>query len=409
MINQIALEVNGNTYTNLKSYSITKQIEALSGSFVIESSVTDQLGNFPFKIQEPIKVTIDGEAIITGYIDKQEIDYSPTSHNIRIVGRDKTADLIDSTLDAKQFNPPISLQELIKKVCQLVGYEIVSINKLIGLKPNANQISVINNYGSVALFTTSDKIQLQNSESGFNLIRKFAEKRHVIVNSDGEGNIVLAKIGEEKAKTILQNIKQSDLSITSSGNNIKNARVSYDWEGRFNKYTVKSMILNGSQNIATPNTANQDIFVQATSSPQVGIAYDDEVRNTRKLTLIGSTAMTSSDCQDRAKWEANLRIMKSLTYSCEVTGFRQNLNEIQSSGFASNPLWKPNQLVYVVDEYAGIDDEMLIKSVNYTQDLNGGSVTKLELVNKLAFSLSLFEPALRIKKGAKSAGAMLFQ
>ncbi len=132
-------------------------------------------------------------------------------------------------------------------------------------------------------------------------------------------------------------------------------------------------------------------------TPQIGSAFDPDIRSSRRFTSIGSKAMTAADCKKRAEWEANIRKTKSFSYSCEVVGFRQNLNEIGSLGFAANPLWKPNQLVYVVDENGGIDDELLIKSVNYTQDLNGGSVTKLELVDRLAYTRSIFEPLLRRK------------
>ena len=148
---------------------------------------------------------------------------------------------------------------------------------------------------------------------------------------------------------------------------------------------------------------------QLSVTPQVGNAIDpDVIRTTRKYTSIGSSAMSSSDCVNRAIWEANIRKTRGFSYSCEVTGFRQNLNDIGSLGYAGNPLWKPNQLVYVFDEFAGIDDELLIKSVNYTQDFNGGSVTKLELVDKLAYSLSIFEPTLRRKHNNAPASTIGF-
>lgn len=392
MVNIVTLQANGNKYDNLLSFRITKNIEDLSGTFEVMATSTDDYINNPIEPQDPVVIAIDDEPVISGFADEVEVNYSTDGHTIRIVGRDKTSDFIDSTLDGKTFNPPIGFEQLLTQLLTLVGYTVVSPNKKIGLGLSnlQNQISIINNYGAIANFTTAEGIQLRHSETAYNLIKRCAEKRQLVLNSDGDGNIVIAKIGDEQSLTILQNVK----AVSIFPNNIKSAKVKRAFQDRFYKYTVKSMTTEGTNAGGVLYEGdNQTDPLANNSTPQVGVAYDSEIRPSRKLTLIGSTAMTASDCKKRAEWEANIRKTQGFSYECEVFGFRQNLNP----SLLVNPLWMPNQLVYVLDEFAGIDNELLIKSVEFTQDLQKGSTTKLELVDKLAYTTSIFEPLLRRK------------
>jgi prophage tail gpP-like protein len=406
MVNKITTQINFSNYTDFKSFSLYKDIEGLSGRFHVSVSPPDNMNKFIVDIYNPnsaIVIDIDGEPIITGYIDNVEINYDTSSHEIVLSGRDKTADFIDSTLESKTFNPPIGFIALLTKLLEIVGYTVVTPLKRIGfgsvLPANNKQISIINNAGAIESFSTSEGIQLRHSESAYDLIRKMAEKRQLILSSDGQGNILIRKIGDEQALTILQNIDQE-----GAANNIKNGSVKIDFTQRFNQYTIKSM-LNPTSNGAP--FGSEESEVSNVGVAQSGSSFDDQVRSTRKYTAIGSSAMNSTDCKKRATWQANIARTKGFYYCCEVVGFRQNLNEIKSLGYAGNPLWKPNQLVYVNDNFANIDDELLIKSVTYSQDIQRGSITRLELVNKDSYSLSLFEPLLR-KKVDKEITASLF-
>lgn len=404
MVNQITVQIGDRNYTDFKSFSLYKDIEGLSGRYTVNVCPPNDMSNFIINIRDPnsaIIIDIDGEPIVTGYIDEVNIDYDTTSHEIVLSGRDKTADFIDSTLESKTFNPPIGFIQLLTKLLTIVGYEVVPPPKKIGFGIiGKQQISIINNAGTIEPFSTSEGIQLRHSETAFGLIQKMAEKRQLILSADGNGNIVIQKIGDTHALTILQNY--SDVSGVKS--NIKKANLKIDFTERFNQYTVKSM-LNKASNGTQYGDDSSDVSNIGVS--QSGVAYDPQVRATRKYTAIGSSSMNSTDCKNRAIWQANIARTKGFSYSCEVFGFRQNLDEIQSLGYEDNPLWKPNQLVYVNDIFANIDDDMLIKSVTYTQDLKNGSTTKLELVEKKSFTLSLFEPLLRKKQDKEFVNSLL--
>ena len=84
----------------------------------------------------------------------------------------------------------------------------------------------------------------------------------------------------------------------------------------------------------------------------------------------------------RAKWEANVRKTRGRQYSVTVVGFRNQ----------TKALWKVNTLVSVVDEFAGINSQMLINSVDFSFSLDSGSTTSMTLVPSNAYTIDLSEP-----------------
>src|SRR5690348_1952243 len=90
-------------YTGFESIQATKDIESLCGDYTIKCT-TIEGGVFPAQRMQKCIVYIDQTPINTGYIDKIQGDYSASEtnlqHNIIITGRDKTQDIVDSTLDS---------------------------------------------------------------------------------------------------------------------------------------------------------------------------------------------------------------------------------------------------------------------------------------------------------------------
>jgi hypothetical protein len=403
MINKISVQIEGKNYDTIIDASIKRDIENLCNTFNITFSTSDDIGNFPVDIINPsnkVVIAIDDEPLITGYVDSIDIRYSYNSHIITIAGRDRTADLVDSLVDVKQYNSTVTLPDLIKQVCQSLGFE-VSNNPLLRSSAS-NSISIINNFGVIEPFNNSDILRAQLGQSAFEVIHRYAAKRNVLINTDPDGNIVLVKIGGEVTTTILQNVR------SGNENNIKNASVSYNYANRFNQYTVKSRVSQGGgmQFAAGQGGEKGDPLPKATASVQVGTSFDNQIRSTRKFIYVNSSSMNSGFCKKRADWENNVRLKKSRIYSCDIFGFRQNNNEILSL----NPLWSPNQITYVNDEFAGINEEMLIKSVEYRQDSSSGSITKLELVDEKAYTESLNEPVIKqnLKRQLTNKNGQLF-
>ena len=136
----IILEVDGRRYGGWKSIDISRGLEQCAGTFRL--SVTDRWPqqNEPrgIKAGAACRVTIDGRAVITGYVDDVEASWSATSHEYRVSGRDKTADLVDCCPPSLQLKgadlPALARKAQIK---QEKAYETVAKAVANGDLPNA--------------------------------------------------------------------------------------------------------------------------------------------------------------------------------------------------------------------------------------------------------------------------------
>lgn len=410
--NQITVEINGSTYKNWESVEINDDLEQLGNDFTLTTNIPAD-STLTIKQGQPVIICIDGEKKLTGYVDKVDIVERADSSQMTVTGRDKSSDFIDSKLSNKTFTPPVGFVPLFKKLLELVGYNVVSPNSLsqpIEGELSVSQISVINNYGEIANFQTNEGIGFNSSESAYDLIRRLADKRGVIVGTDGEGNITIDSIGAKQAITVLQRVSNDTTSIS---NNIITADYQNDISARFYEYKIASKWTGGTNASLPAADKSKTDQEKAISDPinnntvtYNGVVYDEEIRPTRKFYAIVPN-LNKSQCEDRAKWELNIRKAKGFTYTCQVANFRQQI--VSTFGNLSlnklNPLWEPNTRVYLVDQRYNLDRECLIRAVKYKQSLSEGSVCELTLIDEYSYTYSTYKPA--IKRGKKSTNTDL--
>lgn len=347
----ITLEANGSRYEGFTDISIFKSIETISGSFSF-AATTSTSNLFPIKAGNTCAAFIDGNQVINGYVDSVDISYDSISHSIAIRGRDRTCDLVDSSLiGVKEFN----------------GMSLTSIIQKVLADNNMSAIKVINNTNStLEPFSNLDPSSSPVSQTLFEFLEGLARKRQVLLSTDGNGNIVLARSGSITAETVLQN------NINNNLNNIKSATANYDYSQRFNKYVLQS-----GQNVQAFAFASNLEYDNASS--QDGESIDSNIRESRVSEVISETSDSSTNLKELATWTKNLSTARSTQYSCTVQGYYSNK--------ANTLLWQPNMLVQISDDFADINATLLIKSVEYNLGLDTGSTTTLTLVDKDAYTL----------------------
>lgn len=349
----IELEVNGQPYSNFLGAVCENRLDALTNVFSFEATSTEDLP-LPFTGGEPCRVLVDGEPVLTGSIEIVGVNYSSQQHTIRIQGRGKTGDLLDSTLDSiSDIRPPINLKALIERVIQELGLDI----------------QVIVNTPTEDFNEAEDLAGPDIGENAFAFIEKYARKRQVLLTEDGDGNIVITQSSGESINSPLQNV------LGSPNNNILAGSVSYDYTGRYNKYKFAS-----AQNpIPLVNAGETDLTSLVN---QGGGVQDPASRVGRQLVLVAEAPYSNAQCDTRAEWEANIRKTRSRVYSVDLDGFRN----------AQGDLWESNKIVSIVDQFAGINSQMLINSVTFTYNNSDGSLTTLALVERNSYTLTLEEP-----------------
>lgn len=337
----IQIRVNGQVYENFISASVSSSLKTLSGSFSLAVSANER-ELLPIKMSDTIEILIDDNVVLSGYLDKLSGDHSSSSHTISLTGRDKTADIIDSTVSSKkEYKGPFSLKKLIENVLRDSGIK---------------DIKVIDEVGNLDNFTKSDSISAEIGQTIFDFIDTYASKRQVLLTTDGLGNLVITRGASENSGITLVKLK----SDPTKRNNILSSSINIDNSQRFNKYIVQTQ--------ANP------IFSLSSSSPEKDTninssAIDSEIRASRVLEFQAEESLTDATAKQRAEWEANLRRSNSFTYTAVVQGHSY-----------AEGIWKVNTLVAVIDEYWDISsDGLLVSDIEYSYGLDG-TLTKLTFV-----------------------------
>lgn len=438
----VTIDIAGVSFKTFKSVSINESLDFFGKTFNIDINIPTQDADIFYEGQG-IKLYLDDEPFLTGYIDEVDIDYSVVSCDIKFSGRDKVSDLIDSRISNKVFATPTTFENVVKKVLEAVGYEVLSATKIgtsiskikipssltslaskfniptsfeEGLALAENQIAVINEYGDIEPFSNSEGIGFGKDESAYELIQRLADKRRLVLGTDGNGNIIIRKIGNKQALVKLQNLTELNKKSGSSGtvdtsqNNIKDASVKRDLKNRYYEYKIIS-----SSTGTNPEAKDWKAGLDTLKNNKVqysGVFYDKSVRKTRKFVDYIAN-LNNSQCKERAEWECNIRYSKSHVYSCSVVGWRQGLKPITFKSLATalsspsnflkpqkNEPWQANQLVQITDNLAQVDDNLLIKDITYNLSKESGSFVRLSLVDKLSYTNSVFEPKIKkVKKG----------
>lgn len=334
MPDDVALLVAGSEYSGWTSVSITRSIETASASYDLE--LTDRWGGpasaWPIGPSDECRVRIGSDTLVRGYIDRISGSLAGNQHALRVRGRDRTADLIDSSAEIEPGEwSGLDLLQIARKIAAPYGIDVLAE------APVGDAFGVF---------------KLQPGETGWDAIERGARQRGLLVVSDREGRLILTRPGEQRASDQL-----------TEGGNVLQARSRATHDERYARYVVL-----GSR----PGSDN----VQREQASAIrGEARDAGLgdRN-RTLTIIAEQAVSPAAAQERAQWEATTRAARAAGLRITVQGWRQ----------ADGRLWLPNLVTPVTVPTLRAEGDMLITSVVYHLD-NRGARADLSLSRVDAF------------------------
>jgi len=331
--NEVSITVNGLKYTGWQTVNIKRTMEAISGSFSLTAtSIPDEYESIPtIKPGSKSSVFIGTDIVLTGYIDEIFVNYDSHNHNITINGRDKSADLVDCSVT----NTPGSWSN---QTITQIAKELLSPFGI----PVEEKVTV----------NTIESHSADQGETVFECLEKAARKTGVLLVSDGEGGIVITRVGNQRASESLE-----------QGKNIKSLSAKFSHKDRFSRYIIKGL-----------KTGNDEQWGEKTN--QFAEVSDSAIKRFRPLIINAETQVDEKSCQDRANWEKTVREARSSKITVAVQGWRQK----------DGRLWKPNLLTNISSPWANLDNDMLISAVTFSKDHNG-TVTILELTNPSAYKL----------------------
>ena len=93
----VTLVISGRRLIGWTSATVTRALETIAGRFSISLTERDPGTDMRRAISpgEACQVELDGERVLTGYVDSVSPSYTEESHTLAVVGRDATGDLVD--------------------------------------------------------------------------------------------------------------------------------------------------------------------------------------------------------------------------------------------------------------------------------------------------------------------------
>ena len=272
-----------------------------------------------------VEVLIGDELVITGWVEALPLRYDATSITSGIVGRSKTADLIDCSAAPLQQKGK-NLFRIAQSLASPFGLKVIDAG--------ISDAAVID-------------AQPQHGETVIECLNRLLGQVQVLAYDDEAGNLVLGTPGTNRAVTALV-----------LGDNVLSCDTERSVKDRFSSYLVSGQ-----------RPGNDDDFGEATISAIRQSSADSGVTRYRPYTIQQSGTATTASCKARCEFEARQRAAKTLETTYTVQGWRQGNGE----------LWKPNQSVIVFDPLSGFDnDELVIAEVSFNKN-ESGTTTELRV------------------------------
>lgn len=334
-MSDVSLFVGSKIFEGWKTIRFTRSMTSLAATFSL--TVSDKWKNdIParqIKKGNRCKIEVDGQAVLTGWIDDVKPTHGPETHSITIEGRSSTSDLVDCSAGTHTTEwKGQTLLQIVASACKPFGISVVAKTDVGEKFP-------------------SESVQI--GETVFELIDRLCRQRGIMAMADALGGVILTRASATHSGGSLE-----------LGVNIHKASGTDSARDRFSEYIVK-----GQQRSSTFLTAEQAAGPEA-------IIKDPAVSRYRPLIILAEAQGDIARLQKRATFERNTRAGKSLSAVITATSWIS----------AAGKVWEPNTLVQAKDKLIDVDDDYLISSVEYLKG-EDGTLANINITYPAAFDL----------------------
>lgn len=341
-MSELRLEVNERRYRGWTTVQVTRAMDTLTGSFQLTATDRWTDAGKPMAIQrgDACRVLIDDEVVIDGYIDARAITIDAANRSQSYRGRDRALDVFDSSALPESWTVRgVSLLEFANRLC------------------NVHSVMVTAGDG-VTFPAPPPKFTINPGDTVFQALSREAQAAGVLLLSDGKGGLVFERSRIVRATPLVL------------GQNIKSIDGEDDDSQRFHRYVVLGQGAGSDQKSGSASNVRGEAFDE-------GIARTNRVHVMRPM-----SARESRIAQQTADWTARNRAGQATGRTVMVVGWRQRPD------LAGSPLWAPNLTSFLDALAADIQRDMLIASVTYALDREGGEVATMRLVRPDTFTPS---------------------
>ncbi|MFP5474677.1 MAG: phage baseplate assembly protein [Gammaproteobacteria bacterium] len=318
---QITVKVRGKTFEGWLQSEVTRDIEAICGTFSIP--VTLVPGSPPeIERQDEVEVFIGATKVITGYVLGAEPFYTRQDCGMRIVGRDRTGDLVRASAVHKggQWRGA-KLDRIARDLVSAYGIQV---------KVDADVGAAIGDF------------KLYHGETVLAALSRAARLRGLLVTRDNDGRLLLTKAG----------VKRFAGSIVRGTNVISMEGVGSD-EMRASEYIVYGQA----------NSVDDFEYARGLKAA----AKDPEIKRHMPLVINADGNTTQAELEALVRHTVRVR-----------RGHAYGIKYVVEGWTWKGEAWPVNERVAIFDDVAGMDGtEWLIASVRQSCSRQEGDVTEL--------------------------------
>lgn len=349
--------VNGLPFTGWLEATVEQSFDKASGQATIKLS--EQPGvPCPMKLGYTCQVLIDGRPVITGHVHEFSGEHDHDSHTMTVIVRDKTQDMIDSTVGPKlRMRSPITLKQIAERTLKSMGL---------------GSIKVIDKLG-VPTFKDGEVVSPSIDDRGFQVIDQWAQKRQALLNTDGKGNLVIDRNRRQRAPAGVALIKRYE---DSPFNNVLRAQFRNSDLERHNSVSVNGQKSPNDRKHWEGKSKSERTAQADPLQKNWGTANDSEVRGTRRLHARGTKGLSGDSPKKAAKWRSSAARKKGFQYTATVQG-------VYGGG---GWLYWPGYLVPVIDEHFELAGDLLLVDVKFKKSWQRGETSELSLTLPDAFT-----------------------
>jgi prophage tail gpP-like protein len=367
------LRVAGETYSGWKQMQVTRGLEQATSTFELAVSerwpLLEEATAWQIKPGDSCEIFLDGDLVLTGYVEKYAPAYSGTSHDISCTGRSKTCDFVDaSVMGTDGQYKGLTPGQLARELAQPFGLDVV-------VQFDGEPIP---------------DAQIQQGETCFAMVERLSRLQEILITDDPQGRLVLTRAGAGHCSTVLE-----------QGRNILSASAEHNDSQRFSDYIVKGQLpgdrtysdfgetgadppppftladwrgLKPGARFAIERAAGKKKTEPKALTQIIASAHDADIRRYRPKLIVAEKQADTKEAQQRADWEMRRRIANGKKATITVNGWRQE----------DGRLWLQNENVYVLSRWLDLYEPLLISVVKYTYG-DGGELVELELTLPDAF------------------------
>lgn len=325
--NDVTVEVDGKAHNSWKSYDIDSDFLIPADAFKFDLGVPSNSTVLPDFSGAEVKVSINGELVMTGIVDTTQHTISKTNRTYSLNGRDRASILVDCSAPITNVKG-LTVLDAVKKIVEPLGI------KKVALRAENNP--------------TLDKVDIDVGETAWNAAMRCANSAGLHLWFEPNGVLIIG--GADYSTPPV-----ATLCCMKDGkrNNFEQADLTFDVSNRFSEVTFLAQS-HGKQGQDNKNDLKW-------------VYNDPEMTTYKPKTVVVSDVDNLEALQKWAKKYIADSVLEGFTLTIVVPDHKMQ----------DGTLWQPGQRVHVICEEYEIDAIFFLMGRRFTLSRNGGTQTEL--------------------------------